>query len=152
MLDSWFIFRLDYVNVWYGAAFFLLAIVAFMLHSNQRSNSKAFLYWDKFGWYAALYGIGVWVCDLSVSFRNLPILKHAYYALFVVSLIILYRFAILGSKYQDVKIIFSKTFIGILTFLGLISAFFNTYYFVFFILLAIGIPAVDIFKNKLYIL
>lgn len=121
-----------------------------MLHSNQRSNSKAFLYWDKFGWYAALYGIGVWFCDLSVSFRNLPILKHAYYALFIISLIILYRFAFLGSKYQDVKIIFSKTFIGILTFLGLISAFFNTYYFVFFILLAIGIPAVVQCVNLFY--
>ena len=132
MLDSWFIFRLDYVNVWYGAAFLLLSIVAFMLHSNQRSNSKAFLYWNKFGWFAALYGIGVWFCDLYVAFRDIPLLNYSYFSLFIVSLILLYQFAFDSSKYQDIKRLFNKQYVIFFSLLGIISIFFNFLYYIGF--------------------
>lgn len=151
MLDSWFTFRLDYINVWYGAAFFLLSAIAFMLNSNQHSNSKSFLFWDKFGWHAALYGISIWVCNLFISFRDVPLLGYGHYILFITSVFFLYKFSILSSKYQDVKILFSKTFMVLLISFGILFAFYNVLYSVFFFLLAFGIPAVVqsilLFKN-----
>ena len=151
MLNSWFIFRLDYVTVWYGAAFLLLSIIAFMLHSNQRSNSKTFLYWNKFGWFAALYGFSTWICDLYISFRDIPLLNYSHFIFSIVSFYFLYRFAFDSSKYQDVNSLFSKSFASVFSFLGIISIFHNFNYFVFFIMLAFAIPAViqsiSLFKN-----
>ena len=122
-----------------------------MLHTNQRSDSKAFLYWNMFGWYAALYGFSTWLCDLYISFRDVPLLRYTHYIFYILSFYFLYRFAFDSSKYQDVKTIIGKFFGGLFCVLGLIAIFYKVNYFIFFIGLAFAIPSVIqsiiLFKN-----
>lgn len=122
-----------------------------MLHSNQRSDSKLFLHWNKFGWFAALYGLSIWFCDLYVSFRDIDLLNYSYFSFFIISLYLLYRFAFDSSKYQDLKTLFSKEYVFVGCLLALASIPFNINYFVFCIILALGFPAViqsvSLFKN-----
>ncbi len=142
MLDNWFEFRLDYINLWYGALFFLLSIVASMLNFNQRSNSPAFLFWKKFSWFALLYGASVWLSDLFISFRDFPLLNYCHFISFTLSLKLLYDFSYSSSKYQDVKTFFDSKFTIVFIVIGLASAYFKISYLVFLLVIGFGLPAV----------
>ena len=151
MLNNWFEFRLDYINLWYGVIFYLLAIVAYKLQLCQRSNSKGFLFWNKFVWFAFLYGSSVWCADLYVSLRNLQILNYCHIILYLSSLYFLYEFAYKSSEYQEIKIILNHYFYLFFIFLGFIVAYFKIDYLVFVLAIGFGLPSiiqcVYLFKN-----
>lgn len=142
MLENWFAFRLDYLFLWYGAAFWLLASLSFMLNQNQRSIDKNYLPWNLFGLFSVVYGIHAWLNVLSLAYRDVLWLRYGNVVALVVALLLLFTFAKNGSDYQDIKNHFSWCFIFILAFIGLIAGFYNLNYFAFAMIVASGFPAV----------
>lgn len=142
MLDNWFLFRLDFINLWYGGAFFLLAIIAFMFNTEQKYNTKAFLPWKLFGFFATFYGLHSWFNILQVSFRNFAWLNATHVFFIASSFLCLYEFARRGSKYQEIKQLFNWQYISAFLIIGSVISYFYPKYFVFAIILAIGFPSV----------
>ena len=142
MLDNWFLFRLDYLSLWYGAAFWILASLSFMLQQNQRAIDKNYLPWNLFGLFSAIYGTHVWVNILALAYRDVPWLRYSYIIALILALALLFIFAKKGSEYQDIKNHFSWRFMIVLTCIGLVAGFYNLSYLAFAMIVATGFPAV----------
>ena len=151
MLDNWFLFRFDYISLWYGFILLLLSVITFLISHHQKFNDKAVLPWHLLGLCSLVYGIYNWFVMAFVSYRDISWLASIANVLAIVSITLLFHFGILGSKLHDVKPYFSRNVIVLLIIIGVISVFFNIKYFMFSIVIALLTPAVVqtaiLFKN-----
>lgn len=142
MLENWFILKLDYLSVWYGACFLLLTTISFLLHLNQKSE-KTCLPWDIFSWFSVSYCAHIWTKVAQLAYRNVTCLDYIYNIFLLTSLVLLYEFSRRGSKKQGIKNYFSRRFIIFLLVISSICLLFDSSWFFFAFIIVVGIPAIS---------
>ena len=141
MLDNWFLYKLDYLSVWFGACFMMIATIAFLLDLNQKYEKKTDLYWNNFGNFSLFYSIYIWCGIAFPAFRDVIYVKYVCHIFLLLALFSLYGFAKKNYKIQSLQSVFSSgTFLS-LSLICILGMFFDYIPFLYALLLTIGIPS-----------
>ncbi len=108
MLDNWFWFRLDYISLWYGTVFLILADVLYLLYLRQRPDKETWLPWHLMGLASLFCGLYIWSDCLKVSFRSYRCFEVFSYSFTFIATVAFYEFTCRGLGCLNKKLIFRR--------------------------------------------
>ena len=142
MLDNWFWFRLDYISLWYGTIFLILADVLYLLYLRQRPEKGTWLPWHLLGLASLFCGLYIWSDCLKVSFRSFRCFEYLSYTFTYIATVLFYEFTCRSFACLGKKLIFQRKFVYGLFVFSLLSLFGGKECLWLAIVIPLGFPAV----------